>query len=208
MNFRWFSREDWPMDYELKLRKDLMQAIAELPNGGNLSDSDREFQALTILHASYRGRDEELPRNQKASQLATDTELRRVHDLCVKLIEQIEGLHAPAVRALAAEEVSVFNLAAQLRDAAQGSRHAFGFSDAPENAAGRPRKIEAATVTLEAATVFETVTGRRPTFTTDPETSVISGDWPEFLTKIFDALPLRASVEAQVRAQVQKASPI
>jgi hypothetical protein len=37
---------------------------------------------------------------------------------------------------------------------------------------------------------YLTLTGKRPTYTTDPDTSARSGDWPQFLKAVFLALGL------------------
>ena len=54
-----------------------------------------------------------------------------------------------------------------------------------------------------AASIFEKITRRAPTFTTDPATSYVSGAWPDFLGKVFAAFYIDASVVSQVKAEVK-----
>ena len=90
-----------------------------------------------------------------------------------------------------------------LRQAEETAQYASGRLETSSKG-GRPKKIQAASVTSICAKLFEEISGRHPTFTTDPHTSLISGDWPAFLETVFEALYIDASVASQVRAISQK----
>lgn len=204
MNPSWFKRPDWPMEWELERRTALIQAITELPNGELLSEQASEGQAILLYSTSQFGRDEELPRNRPASLKASETELRALASLCDKLALHIESMHRPAVGSFFGEGGDLFTFANQVREAKQIAEFAFGGIEIGDSGRGAGKKIEAAQVTELSAHVFEHVTGKRPTFTTDPQSGQISGVWPDFLSAVFDALWIKASVASQVRAVSEK----
>ncbi|MEM9393354.1 MAG: hypothetical protein AAGA38_05830 [Pseudomonadota bacterium] len=111
-------------------------------------------------------------------------------------------MNQPAVGAYFREGSDLWTLEAKLSEAAEIAQHAFGPIEA--DVARGATKIAAAQVTEEAAGLFEHITGLRPTFTTNPETKEITGAWPSFVSAIFSALYIDASVEAQVRALKEK----
>jgi hypothetical protein len=55
---------------------------------------------------------------------------------------------------------------------------------------GRRRDLRAGGVGRIVGDAYLTLTGKRPTYTTDPDTSARSGDWPQFLKAVFLALGL------------------
>jgi hypothetical protein len=167
-------------------------------------EAEIEGAALNLWSASWSGRDEELPRNRPASLQSSETELRKLHELAGKLADHIEAMRQPAIAALYAEGAGVFDIVPRLRDLQQDAQAAFGDLKPQGSGRGAGVKAEAAAVTEAAAFQFERVTGRAAGFTSDPDTGVVSGTWPDFLRVVFDALGIDASVAAQVRALRKK----
>jgi hypothetical protein len=201
MNPVWFMRADWPLDHELARRTALIDAVRGLPDGDALDDNKAEGLAILIWSAHNRAQDDELPRNRPASTTTTEAELRKLHDLCVKLADHIEGMHSPAVGGIYIEGAVLFDLASAARQMAETATHV---EFEGENARGAGEKIVARQTTEMASHVYEHVTERRPTFTSGTETGAVSGAWPDFLTQVFEALWIKASVAAQVRAISEK----
>jgi hypothetical protein len=195
----WARWDDWPPPAHLAL----YSAVRAVPGGYRLSDAEVDGYARLIATGSELGRGQELPRFRGASPAATDRQLSRLHDLADALVQHIETMNGPALGALRAEGCNAIDFLTPLRDLQENARHAYSEGPAYEGSGGgggRPRKIEAAGVTAVAANVFERISGQRPSFTSDPETGGVSGDWPRVLGLVFDALYLEASVAAQVRA--------
>jgi hypothetical protein len=202
MNPTWFMRPDWPMDWEIERRSALMLAVQNLPNGDVLGDDDVEGNALLLFSTSEWGRNEEMPQNRPSTGQKSEKDLRKLMDLCAKTVAHIEQMNRPAVGAFFAEGGDLWTLKDALAQASEIAGHSLGHEveDSPRG----PRKIEAAQVTETAAMIFEHVSGQGPTFTTDPISNEIRGPWPKFLSSIFDALRINASVEAQAKALREK----
>ena len=197
MDPAWFKRPDWPMEWEIALRAALIGAIQEA--GSNMAEEQVEFGALLLLHASEHGRDEARHRNLPASQAAVKQELVKLHESLSKAADLIHLLHRPEAAALFNEGFEPFTVAEQMRELAEGCRIAVGEAVAPQVVKGAKPKHEARAVTDMGATVFEWATGRKPSYTSSPATSEVTGPWPEFLAAVFEALGVKASVGAQVR---------
>jgi hypothetical protein len=190
----WTDLDGWPVPHPTKLR----EAVRSIPGGDRLSDERVDGLAGIIAAVADGGREEELPRARPASQAATDAQLAKLHDLAKALADRIDRLNRPAVAALFGEGTQVFEVQRLVRQTQEAARHAWG-AEVPSEATGL-RKIQAAEVTAITANVFEQVSGRRPTFTTDAGTGDVSGDWPRVLGLVFAALYIEASVPSQVRA--------
>lgn len=122
--------------------------------------------------------------------------------LCEKAIAHIAQMNQPAVSAIFDEGGDLWGLESKLGEMLEIAGHSLGQPVADPSSGAR--KLEAAQVTEVAGHVFEHVTTRRPTITTDPVTFEISGDWPKFLSAVFSALRVDASVEAQAKALGRK----
>ena len=195
----WTGGDGWPRDFPEKL----VDAFRRIPNGENLTDDRIYGMAKIVASIATSGQIEEMPRNRGASATGSEAELKKFHDNCEKLAEQIETLRQPSTSALFGEGLLLWDLHKALRQAQEATRHAFSALEANTNA-GRPKKIQAASVTDICAQLFEEVSRKRPTFTTDTGDSTISGAWPDFLQAVFDALYIDASVASQVRAASEK----
>lgn len=188
--------DGWPCAFrETEQGRALMAALRRLTA---MSDDEAEGRALLLVAAQDSGRDDEAPASLPASQAATDAELRKLHDLAGALADHIDTLRRPAVGALFGEGADVFTLAGRLRDLQDDARAAFTEAQGAD-ARGRPRKYEAAAVKQAAAMAFERATGRHPTRTTSKEINEVVGAWPDFLTAVFKALGVDASVPSQVK---------
>jgi hypothetical protein len=195
----WTGGDGWPTDFPEKL----VDAFRKIPNGENLKNDRIYGMAKLVASIVEDGQIEEMPRNRAASMAGSEAELRKFHDNCEKLADQIETLRQPSISALFDEGLFVFDLYEKLRQAQELTKHAFGGLEA-NTKGGRPKKIGAASVTDICAKLFEDVSGKRPTYTTDTSDSTISGVWPEFLKSVFEALYIEASVASQVRAASEK----
>lgn len=177
----------------------LIRAIAALPGAETLDENEIEQKARFIWTQAQWARQDALSRNIPASQSASDKELRDLHKLCGKLADHIEGMHAPAITALSNEGFLAIPMAEKLREMMDGARYAFGACEGQE-IRGRKPEVEASQVSEIAGSLYQHVTGKRPTITTDPATGGVSGVWPDFLQRIFDAFDISASVANQSRA--------
>lgn len=204
MNPQWFRRPDWPLEHEEKRREAIIAAIHILDDGQALAEEDIEGLGLLLYHAFLTASDEELPRNRPASSAATDKELRRLVKLAENLAEHIEQMKRPSVSAVHREGADLFSLQRKLKEVSEVAGYSLGCA-ADENSRGAPPKVRAAEVTREAEYIFERVTGSVPKYWT--EQSTVSGAWPEFLNRIFDALRIEASVRSQVSASAAEKSP-
>lgn len=199
----WFDENGFPIDTP----KLLMEALRKIPGSNELPDDRIRDLALMVEAIANGGRDEELPRNRPASVSASEVEIRKFQDLCGKLVNHIESMRKPSVSALSTEGYIIFDLARELRKAQEIARHAYSGIEG-ETAGGRPKKFEAAAVTEICASIFEQVSGKRPTFTTDHGTGAVSGAWPDVLQAVFKALYIDASVASQVRPLSEKTREI
>jgi hypothetical protein len=176
----------------------LIQAIAALPGAETLDENQIEQKARFIWTQAQWARQDALKRNRPASQSASDKELRDLHKLCGKLADHIEGMHAPAVTALANEGFLALPMAEKLREMMEGARYAFGACEG-QPARGQPRKIEASQIREIAGLVYQDVADKRLTRTIGTLSHEVSGAWPEFLEAVFGALNIDASVANQSR---------
>jgi hypothetical protein len=203
---RW---HDWPIDH----RRALCDAVRAIPGAERLSDDDVDGYARSIAAVADLGHDEQLPRFRDTSPAATEKQLLRIGELAAELDAQIAALNAPAVAGLARNGVDAFDMQRHLERLQAAAHHAFTGSRLSrgkaegKSAGGRPRKVAAAEITAAAAEVFEEITGAPPSFTSDPETGGVSGDWPTVLGLVLDALLVEASVAAQVRVRVREKTP-
>lgn len=195
----WTGDDGWPTDFPEKL----VDAFRKIPNGGNLTIDRIHCMAKLVTSIAEGGQIEEMPCNRPASMAGSEAELIKFHNYCEKLVDHIETLRQPSISALFDEGLFVFDLCEKLRQAQERTRYAFGGLGA-NTKGGRPKKIGAASVTDICAKLFEDVSGKHPTYTTDTSDSTISGVWPEFLKSVFEALYIEASVASQVRAVSEK----
>lgn len=194
--------DGWPVPYPTGLA----DALRTIPGAADLSDDRIDGLAKMVVAVADGGREMEAARNLPASPKASDGELVKFHDLCEKLSDHIEAMHQPSTSALWTEGFAVFDLLERLKSAQEAARCAYGATPGDDRATGRPRKIEASEVTDIVASIYEEISGRRPTFSTNPANGAVSGEWPDTLRSVFSALHISASVPAQVKAHREKRS--
>lgn len=199
------SIQGWPCEFEESpVGTGLIKAIRAVPGGEALADSTTVDLARLLYAVAEGGRDEELPRNRPASQKASEAEIRKLAEMSERLADHLEAMRRPAISAITQEGIFPFDLVHVLRATIEQTKRAFSEIDITDTPAGAPQKVAAAEVALMASRIFEQITDRRPTFTTDPATGHVSGLWPDFLAAIYDALAISASVASQVRAVSEK----
>lgn len=197
--------DGWPCEFAMSgFGAGLIQAIRAIPGAESLEAADVEGKARILFAVAEGGRDEELPRNRPASQKASEDELRKVAALAARLEAYVQAMHRPALEALSGEGPDVTAVARAMQATREQAECALSGLEVEGTPRGAPPKVEAGEVTAIAAGVFEHITGRRATFSTDPGTGKVIGEWPAFLSAVFAALFIRASVAAQVRAVSEK----
>lgn len=157
-----------------------------------------EVAASRIYVSSIQGIEAEQPRNAPATANRTEEQLQAMVSRCNDLVQLLDRMNSPATTALFREGVDIRQLARTLREAAETARCAYGEYSIGPAPNGRPKKYEAAFVTESTALAYESITGRCPTFTTDPMTAEITGLWPDLLRATFQVLKIEASVPSQV----------
>ncbi|WP_424992418.1 hypothetical protein [Oceaniradius stylonematis] len=204
-----FTGEDgWPCEFEESpWGVALITAIRALPGGDALDGDTVTAQARMIWAVAEGGRDEELPRNRSASQEASEAEIAKLVELSERLADHIEAMRRPALSALTNVHAYPFEAVRSLRAMAEQAKVAYSEINVSSAPRGRRQKIEAAEVAFIAARLFEEVTDCRATFTSH-ESGNVSGEWPDFLSAVYDALGIKASVPAQVRALNKKGAQI
>lgn len=204
MSNKFWGLDGYPCTFaESHVGKRLMVAIQKLPGGSELTENEVEQKAEFILRMANFAMQDAENCNRPTSQKKSDDELRKLHDLCEKLASHIEKMHAPAITALSGEGFLALPFSEKVREMQEGARVAFGSVEGMD-VRGRKPEIEASQLSDIAGGVYKHITGKRPTFTTDPSTGKVSGAWPDFLKRLFDVLDIRASVAAQARAVSEK----
>jgi hypothetical protein len=207
MSEKWTGVDGYPCSFaESSVGVALTKAISALPGSDVFDHTALEQKAQFLWRQAESARENARSCNLPASQSATERDLLKLHDLCGKLVDHIEAMHDPAISALANEGFLAIPMAARLREIREVAREAFNECEGKEVRGRRP-EIEAPHVSEIAGEIYQHITGRRPTFTSDPVTSEISGIWPDFLRSVFIALHIEASVASQARAASEKMRP-
>lgn len=204
----WVGLDGWPCYFhESHVGSSLIELLRRLPSPENLSEEQLILKATFLSKMADIGKEQDQTCNRPASQKASESELTKLHDLCEKLSTHLESLHEPALTALENEGFLIQNFSEYVWQIQEGAKIAFGSVEG-QSSRGRPKQEEAAIISLSAASMYQEVTGKRATFTTDPASGEISGKWPEFLEAVFSTLSIRASVASQVRAVSEKIPPV
>lgn len=196
--------DDWEETGYHPLRAILATAIRRSLSDVEVPDEDLRAAAASIYATWANTAHEERPNSLKASRAVSERELTKMHDLCRSLYQHLEQMHHPAMSALWAEGFDYHQFKTTLLHAQEAARVAYSEMPESKNVGGQPKKIQAAEVTYTASCHYERMSGRRPTYTTNPATGEVTGKWPAFLSAVFDALYIKASVTAQVQALRKK----
>lgn len=184
-----------------------MEAVDLLPCPEGLDKENGEVEGLAraLFEVHSMALMEGLPRNQLATGKASEDQIRKLHKHIAALSDHLLRLKKPAVEALELEGFGFQELLENLESKQQIVRFAFGLINPNAKIESRKTKIIASLVTEGAADVFEYVTQKPATFTTDVVSSKRSGrPWPKFLDRVFSILRIDASVAAQVAALSEK----
>jgi hypothetical protein len=133
---------------------------------------------------------------------ACERELRSVNRHARALAEALDGLHEPTILALAHVRFNSavrVKLPAMLRQLADLAERAV-IEDQPCNA-GRGAKPHSLAHGIARLTghAYRDLSGRRPTYTSDPGTSARRGAWPDFLEAVFLAIGVTGYGDRLVR---------
>lgn len=190
----WINSDGWPSDWPDSLEP----AIRALDGAAELDPERIAQYARRLAGAADRGRAAEAPSAIDAPVKKTDQSLEKLHDKCAELLEILNKLNRPALKALKEEGFSVGALRNAVANAQEAARHCWGYTDAPLVKKGRNPAVSASLVAQEAADIYREVTGKRPTITRHPVTHKVSGPFFRFLTACYASLYVKASAEAQI----------
>jgi hypothetical protein len=130
------------------------------------------------------------PRSCRFGRKACERELTELATAARGLITALERLHEPTILALAAVGDVRLGLPETLRRIVQRAERA-DVSFVPLRAGlGRRPDLRVGAVGRIVGHAYLALTGKRPTFTTDPRTSARSGEWLKFLKAVFRVLGL------------------
>jgi len=164
----------------------------------------------------------DLPPKRETSVESAEDELDTLVKLIRKLRVHIEGMHRTSLRAIETEldtvqketgertpEEAYPNRLAEalskLEDVYRGARERIGV--APPDGyppKGPPGKNQAKQTAIAAAEAYRSLTGKEPTFTTNPDTNKPGGPFLRFLREVFDALGIEARAEGYARRVVSE----
>lgn len=188
----WTGHDGWPIDYPPQL----ISAIREIPNCV-ATDAEVDHLARRLALADEAGRWAIKMSQQRKSATQNEEALLELHELCHKLAAHLENIPLEACQSLSAEGVDLFALRSLIEETQEQTRYAFSGLEAPPRVSGRPIKHHALMVADEAASVYQIVSAKAPTYTGKLIDSVPRrrGPWPEFLAKVFEALMIDASTD-------------
>lgn len=196
---RFTGADGWPCSFEEWLGSiPLQEAVKSLGDGLTIEEIER--LSWQIFSASEQGRVAQEPRNTPATEAGATGDLCKLEKHAMALLGATEELRAPAFDALTREGIDLAALQTQLRRLIEYTGHAGGDLRDVKRGAGATPKIRARAVADAAGHVFSIATGNRPTCTTDPISSQVSGAWPDFLDRVFRAFEVKASIASQARA--------
>lgn len=201
MKERFVGLSGWPTDSfaESAWAAPILAAMRKLPEAERFSESELAELAREIHDAARFGIEMSLTNNKKASRAKNERDLFALRDWCEKGIKLLEATHSEAVTSLARMGVYPTVLKKDLEGLAQEIHLALHELEDSEATKGRPKNVSAQEVTDTAARIYERVTGRSPTVTTNTADYSIGGPWPLFLSDIFQALNLEASLEDRAK---------
>lgn len=123
----WTGLDGYPCTFaESETGKKLTAAILDLPCDSKMNRDDAEQKAHFLWRLREWARYDAQSALRPASQIASEKELRQLFDLCEKLVDHINSMHAPAVSALSGEGFFLWGLKKKLRETQEGARIAFG----------------------------------------------------------------------------------
>ena len=177
-----------------------------------LSAIPRFVSVMTLIAQHTRGRPGIAPAAYSDIGRGTaQRELWELSKLACRLGGHIKRLHQPTILALA--DVGILGavrieLPQELCRLARQAACA-DVSDLPLKAKrGRKEDIRAFKIGRIAGRVYYDLTGQLPTFTTDPGTSRLSGQWPTFLRSVLDVMHMDHSADYLARKIAEAMRPM
>jgi hypothetical protein len=143
----------------------------------------------------------ESPRAQGAGHRQTLSELKAIHRLLLKLVQQIQKTHSPALRAIASQHPKRQNplsLERALIDLGRATMSAknLPLADLPQKNGGRNQKNGALQIARATKSLYEFYTGKRATLSSAFSTALArhrpSGSFFEFLKEVFEIGNIKA----------------
>jgi hypothetical protein len=175
-----------------EIRRALKEECRRLPLQAGAEDRIPAIvDALTAIAVSGRGKPgSPPPAFLSVGRKACERELTELATAARGLITALERLHEPTILALAAVGDVRLGLPETLRTIVQQAERA-DVSFVPLRAGlGRRPDLRVGAVGRIVGHAYLTLTGKRPTFTSDPQTSARSGEWLQFLKAVFRVLGL------------------
>jgi hypothetical protein len=150
-----------------------------------------------LIEAGFGPDADPVPRFQPASSSETERELANVRKHAVALADALDNLHAPAVEILADWERHPGTVVMMLRVLSV----IIDFAEIPDGMPKRPKpqKMRATKAARLAATHHWRLTRQEPSVIWDDTNQKKHGPYVDFLTEIFAALSIDASVPDQIR---------
>ncbi len=186
-------------------RDQLVEILNTLPLLDGHKDKLRQEAYSLLLSSSFASLNDR-PRSRNAGPAGARWELDTLAKLSFKLGKHILSMHRDALGAI---ETAMqdntrhpLDIVADLRMLISAIGRAEDNLNITTPATGS-RKCHAQDVTDHAASVFERLTGRRATRTTDGMHKA-SGRWLSFLRSVFQVLNVKASAESQAKAMEKR----
>jgi hypothetical protein len=142
------------------------------------------------------------PNFSPAGRNTCEKELAALAKAAAKLRKAVEALHEPSLLALARIGIgddSRAGLPSVLRDIEARAPKADLKDIPPDAGRRRPPDNRRNVIAHIVGDTYQCLTGKRPTFTTDKDTSSRRGPWADFLTEVFAAFGLRPPSDDLVR---------
>lgn len=136
-----------------------------------------------------------------------ERELAVLTAAATRLADALEQLHEPTVLALAQVGFAASQrrgLPDMLRAVGDQAKRADVSEVALRSGRGRRPDRRSEAVARIAGSAYRSLTGKRPTYTTDPTTSRRSGNWPAFLQAIFAAIGIEGAGDHWARTVADK----
>ena len=210
---RWIGPDGFP-DPDFMIKK-VSQVIAEQlcpakPDMIFLREMGDKDHARAIADAADDGNWLESKNQRDISFSQTAKQLLRFQKQCEAFADHIGEMNVGSLKLLEIVKIDANGLQGAFNQMQTDVDEALDLllqSEKQSTTRGARKKQTAKMVTEEAAKCYEALTGKKPTFSTDPVDASVSGLWIDFLTAIFKALHPHVetpSIESQARKFMEK----
>ena len=208
----WIGSDGYP-DPDF-LAKRVTKAITEhlkpaKPNETFLQEIGDRTHARAIAEAADDGNWMESKNQQDITFIQTAEQLLGFQNQCASFVEYIGAMNVQALKLLEIAKIDAKELQIAINQIHEDTDEALDFliQSKKQTTLGRRKKQTAPMVTEKAAKCYEALTGKKPTFSSDPQKHSVSGRWIDFLTAVFKSLhPYveKPSIESQARKFMEK----